>query len=129
MFRNFQKWAALCATAVIVLAAIVALAQSPTPAKQGRDMFEKRCTGCHDLDKIKVGPPLRHVFSHRSGEDPQFPYSEALKKAQIPWDAVNLDRWLLDPDAVVPDNDMTFRLNSAEERAAIISFLKQLAGK
>jgi cytochrome c len=107
----------------------VAMAESSGNVKQGREAFEKRCTGCHGLDNVKMGPPLRHVFSQRSGDDPKFPYSDALKKARITWDASNLDRWLTNPDAVVPDNDMTFRLNSAEERAAIIAYLKELSGK
>ena len=107
----------------------VALAESSATVKQGREVFEKRCTGCHGLDNVKMGPPLRHVFAQRSGDDPKFPYSDALKKARIAWDATNLDRWLTNPDAVVPDNDMTFRLNNAEERAAIIAYLKELSGK
>ena len=117
------------AVAIAGVFATVALAQSPATAKQGRDLFEKRCTGCHALDNVKMGPPLRHVFSQRSGDDPKFPYSDALKKARITWDATNLDRWLSNPDAVVPDNDMSFRLNNAEERAAIIAYLKELSGK
>ncbi len=55
-----------------------------------------------------------------------FSYSEALKKAGIRWDDANLDRWLTDPDAMVPDTDMAFRLASGEERKAVIAYLKSL---
>jgi cytochrome c len=41
-----------------------------------------------------------------------------------------LDRWLTDPEQVVPGNDMAFRLIKADERAAIIAYLKtQSAGE
>ena len=94
---------------------------------RGRDLFDKRCTGCHSLDSIKVGPPLRGTFGHRAATDPKFPYSDALKKTAPVWDEVTLDKWLADPDALVPDNDMSFRLADAGERAAIVAYLKHLA--
>ena len=63
----------------------------------------------------------------KAARAPKFPYSDALKKAQITWDNSTLDRWLADPDALVPDNDMSFRLENADERAAILFYLRQLA--
>ena len=36
---------------------------------------------------------------------------------------------LTDTESVIPDNDMTFRLNDGAERAGIIAYLKQLSGK
>ena len=96
---------------------------------RGRELYEKRCTGCHSLDGVKVGPPLRAVFGRRAAADPSFPYSEALKKSGLSWNETNLDRWLTDPEALVPDSDMAFRSNQAEERAAIIAYLKELPGK
>jgi cytochrome c len=113
---------------------IVILSASLWPADtntgpRGREYYEKRCTGCHALDNVKVGPSLRGVYGRRAAADPAFPYSDALKKAAVVWDDSTLDRWLADPEAVAPDNDMAFRLNRAEERAAIIAFLKQLPAK
>jgi cytochrome c len=110
-----------------VLCATIALAASATDP--GRDTFEKRCTGCHALDKVKVGPPLRGVYGRPAGKDPQFSYSDAVKKASSIWDEATLDRWLTDTESVIPDNDMSFRLNDAAERASIIAYLRQLSGK
>ena len=128
MQGKFQGRAVLSALAGVLLAT-VALTATQAAAKRGGELFEKRCTGCHALDTIKAGPLLRGVFSRLSASDPRFPYSDALKKAKITWDTAALDRWLMNPDAVAPDNDMSFRLDSAEERAAIIAFLKELSGK
>jgi cytochrome c len=98
-------------------------------ATRGRELFQKRCEGCHSLDTFKIGPSLRAVFGRRAGAEPAFPYSDALKKARLVWDESTLNRWLADPDAIVPDNDMAFRLDNAAERTAIIDYLKQLPAK
>jgi hypothetical protein len=37
----------------------------------------------------------------------------------------NLDKWLTDPETVIPNTDMAFRLDNSVERAAIIAFLKE----
>jgi cytochrome c len=98
-------------------------------ARIGREAFEKRCTGCHSVDGMKVGPPLRGVYGRNAGKDPRFPYSDALRKASVRWDDLTLDRWLTDTESVVPENDMTFRLNDPKDRASIIAYLRQLSGK
>jgi cytochrome c len=95
----------------------------------GKEMFEKRCTGCHALDNEKTGPRLRGVFGRPAASVPTFPYSESLKKSGITWDSSSLDKWLTDPDAFVPDNDMAFRVPNKEERATIIEYLRELSSK
>jgi cytochrome c len=100
-----------------------------TDPGRGRDAFEKRCTGCHALDKIKVGPRLRGVYGRPAGKDAGFIYSDAVKSAPVTWDESTLDRWLTDTESVIPGNDMSFRLDDANERANIIAYLRQLSGK
>src|SRR5262245_39277149 len=112
----------------IFLAALGAAA-SGANATRGHGLFERRCTGCHALDQRKAGPPLRGVFGRAAARDEQFPYSDALKKARVTWDEAALDKWLADPDSLVPGADMSFRLDNAAERADIIVYLKQLTGK
>jgi cytochrome c len=108
---------------------IFVVAATGKDVDRGRDTFEKRCTGCHTLDKIKVGPPLRGVYGRHAGSDPQFPYSDAMKTASVAWDESTLDRWLTDTESVVPGNDMAFRLNDPADRANIIAYLRGLSGK
>lgn len=95
----------------------------------GKQLFEKRCTGCHSLDKNKEGPRLRDVYGRKSGSITDFSYSDELKAAHILWDEGSLDQWLANPDAVVPNNDMAFHVSSPQERADIIQFLRQSSGK
>ena len=109
------------------LSALVAAAGGD--ARRGRDSFEQTCTGCHALDRAKVGPPLRDVYGRAAGRSAAFSYSEAMRGASLRWDDVTLDRWLTDTEDVVPGNDMSFRLNDASKRADIIAYLKELSGK
>jgi cytochrome c len=102
--------------------------QAQDPA-HGKELFEKRCTGCHALDKEKEAPRLRGVYGRTSGTVPTFKYSDGLKNAHITWNDQSLDKWLTDPEKVVANNDMAFQLGSAEERSQIIAYLKQLSGR
>jgi len=97
--------------------------------ERGKELFEKRCSGCHALDKDKEGPRLRGVFGRTSGTVPSFQYSDALKAAHITWDAATLDKWLAGPEQFVPDSDMAFQLVKADERVEVIAYLKQLSNK
>ena len=97
-----------------------------TQEERGKDLFVRRCSGCHAADLNKEGPRLRGVYGRKAASVPGFAYSDALKKAAIRWDDASLDRWLSDPDSMAPDTDMAFRLTDAEERKAVIAYLKSL---
>jgi len=97
-----------------------------TEEERGKDLFVRRCSGCHAPDLNKEGPRLRGVYGRRAASVPGFSYSDALKKADIRWDQASLDRWLSDPDSMAPDTDMGFRLTNAEERKAVIPYLRNL---
>jgi cytochrome c len=93
-------------------------------ALRGKDVFEKRCTGCHGMEQDREGPRLRGVFGRSSGSVPGFDYSPALKKAHIVWNEATLDKWLADPDALVPGNNMEFHVARPQERRDLIRFLR-----
>jgi cytochrome c len=95
----------------------------------GKALFEKRCGGCHALDRDKEGPRLGGVYGRTSGSVDSFQYSEALKKARVVWKEETLDRWLTDTEKLVPNNDMTFHVEKADERREIIAYLKQSSAK
>jgi len=114
---------------LIALGVLSAIAATPGDAHRGRDAFEQTCTGCHALDHAKVGPPLRNIYGRSAGKDRQFSYSDAMKGASVTWDDATLDRWLADTESIIPDNDMSFRLDDARTRADIIAYLKQLSGR
>jgi cytochrome c len=98
-------------------------------ATRGGELFERRCTGCHAMERDREGPRLGGVFGRTSGTVSGFAYSEALKKAHIVWNDTTLERWLADPDAMVPDNNMEFRVVRPQERRDLIRFLRERAAK
>jgi len=69
------------------------------------------------------------VYGRDAASVASFEYSAALKKSKLKWTEETLDKWLIDPEKLVPDNDMTFHVENVDERRAIISFLKQKSGK
>ena len=105
---------------------IATLLASSAVAQDGQAIFEKRCTGCHALDAEREGPRLRGVVGRPAGSVKTFGYSKALQSAHFTWDEATLNKWLTDPESVVANNDMAFRVAREEERAAIIAYLKSL---
>lgn len=118
--------AALGSTAIVLT---LSAAGETGKDERGKELFVRRCSGCHSPDLNKEGPRLRGVYGHKAAGAPGFAYSDALKKAAIRWDDASLDRWLSDPDTMVPDTDMAFRLADGEERKAVIAYLKSLGNQ
>jgi cytochrome c len=94
----------------------------------GQAIFEKRCTGCHSLTQNHEGPRLQGVYGRPTASVQNFPYSDALKNAHLVWDDRSLEKWLTDPDAFLPGNNMDFRVIKPQERKDIIAYFKQSAG-
>jgi cytochrome c len=117
---------------IVILAGLITfprISGADTGADRGKELFEKRCTGCHSLDQDKEGPRLRSVFGRQAGKIPTFKYSTALQSSHFIWDDASLDKWLTDPDSLIADNDMAFRVVKPDERADIIRFLKAVSLK
>ena len=52
-----------------------------------------------------------------------------MKKTHIVWDDKSLEKWLEDPDILVPNNNMDFLVSKIQERKDVISYLKQVSAK
>ena len=94
-------------------------------AVRGKAVFEKRCTGCHALDGNREGPKLAGVFGRKAGSVAGFEYSAGLKNSGMTWNEATLERWLSDPDMVVPDTKMDFHVPKAQERSDLIAYFKR----
>ena len=132
MFDRFKSRAAGAAAGAfaVIFAGLnlldVGRAQSPALEK---DLFDKRCGGCHALDRDKEGPQLHGVYGRKAGTVASFQYSDALKNSKIVWTEETLERWLTDTEKLVPNNDMTFHVEKPDERRAIIAYLRHESGK
>ena len=129
MLQRSQVMAAALARFVFLLAgsSFFLLGQGLSP--NGKELFERRCGGCHALDRDKEGPRLGGVYGRVAGSVDSFEYSDALKNSKIIWKDESLEKWLADPERFVPNNNMAFHLERASERRDIIAFLKKGAAK
>ena len=112
--------------AALLVACLVRPAFAAGDADRGETLYQG-CQDCHSLDKNDVGPRHRGVFGRKAGSIPDYAYSAGLKSANFVWDEKTLDRWLADPQAFIPTAKMFYHLNSAQDRADVIAFLKERA--
>jgi cytochrome c len=95
-------------------------------AGRGASLYSARCTGCHALNTDGVGPRHAGVVGRAAASVPGFAYSRALKQAKLTWNAATLDRWLADPEALVPGQQMDFSVNDARDRDDLVAYLATL---
>ena len=119
-------------TTALALSAAIFLASQCLAAEgnvdRGRRVFGA-CAACHSLEpgKNMTGPSLANIWNRKAGSLESFTrYSDALKSANIVWDDKALDRWIADPQDVVPGNQMTFAgVEGVQQRADLLAFLKE----
>lgn len=89
------------------------------------------CSGCHVVDAdaaSTAGPNLYAVLGRAAGVREDFTYSEALKSSGITWSEAELDAYIADPAGKLPGTTMVAgAVQDAEQRAAIITYLKSLS--
>ncbi len=112
--------------ALLLLPASLAIAGGGGDAVRGRDAYEARCAGCHSVAADRVGPRHAGIFGRRAGSVAGFDYSDALRRSGLTWSAESLERWLADPEALVPGQRMGYRLGDAQARADIVAYLATL---
>jgi cytochrome c len=87
------------------------------------------CRACHQIGpgaKIAVGPVLNGIIGRKAGSYPGYAYSPANKDSGIVWTAEELDKYLTNPQAVVPKTKMIFPgLKDGQKRKDVIAFLGQ----
>ncbi len=97
----------------------------------GKRAYDK-CISCHEITKSinKVGPHLMGIINRESASVEGFPYSMAMRGKHMVWNEENLSKYIEDPRGFVPYNRMSFvGIKDPDERAALIDFLKQVAGE
>jgi cytochrome c len=115
---------------LVLLLATPARAQESEP---GQLLFNNTCRTCHTLrdGDNRLGPNLARIVGRKAGSLPDYGYSSAMKGADLVWDKANLDRFIANPEQVVPGNNMKpyGGLASAEERTKLIAYLEAGGGK
>ena len=109
---------------LIAALALAAGAAHAADAARGKTLYESRCTGCHSIDSNRVGPAHRGVLGRKAGTARGYDYSPALKAAAVVWDARSLERWLADPERLIPGQRMGYSVPDAADRADLVEYLR-----
>jgi len=118
-------WAAVLALATVPVCAAIASDKPVGDPQHGKTLYQV-CMGCHSLDENDVGPRHRGVLGRVAGSVPDYAYSPALKNSHIVWDRDTLDRWLSNPQGLVPGVKMFFAMPNPQDRADVIAYLAEL---
>jgi cytochrome c len=117
-------------TAALFMTLLLAgAARADGDAARGEVKFQD-CAACHKLEAgaNNVGPSLHGVFTRKAGELADFRYSPAIKRSGITWTPETLDKFITDPQGVVPANRMPYAgMPSPGDRADLIAYLQKAA--
>ena len=100
--------------------------------RSGRGQF-LHCNSCHVLKADtppprfgdKLGPHLEGIVGRPAASVEGFEYTETLRALDLVWDAQTLDRWLENPQAMVPAMCEPFTgMANADHRRALVAYLK-----
>ena len=121
---------------VAAAAALPAAAAATGGKEHAPDTGERaylKCYSCHSTTSGETleGPDLAAIVGAPVAARPGFGYSPALRrfaKANPVWTEQLLDRFIADPEALVPGTSMAFAgSRDPQERAAIIAYLRRTA--
>lgn len=87
------------------------------------------CSACHSVKPGEngIGPSLAGVFGAKAGHVSSFDYSDAMAGSGLTWDQATLNRYLENPQGVVPGTSMSYGgLKNADQRKAVVDYLKTL---
>ena len=99
------------------------------PADEGRLAFNNSCRTCHSLKAgdNRLGPSLHGIIGAKAGQSAGYAYSQSLRQSGVTWNEATLERWIENPDAVIPNNNMKpyNGLADAAARKKIVDFLRK----
>src|SRR5438128_370206 len=115
---------------LILLLPAAAWSAEAGDAARGERTFQ-RCYSCHSVDPNETaklqGPSLYRIMGRRAAALPGFAYSDAMREkgaAGLVWDADTLERYIADPESVVPGTSMSApTLRDEQERTDLIAYL------
>ena len=119
------------AAAIAIACAPALVAGNPTPAPDRGERAYQKCYSCHALaggEKLE-GPPIGGIVGRPIAAQAGFAYSPALRRfaaGEPVWTPQLLDRFIADPEALVPGTTMAFTgIGDAGEREALIAYLER----
>ena len=122
-----SKTGVLVAAAISLVGAITVAAEAPLngDSVHGKMLYQG-CQACHTVEENDLGPRLAELSGAAREALQTTTILAALKSSGLTWDEATLDRWLTNPSALVPGTKMFFKLDSPQDRADVIAYLKEL---
>lgn len=113
----------------LLLALLPTCSIAQQSAAEGERVFRTQCAACHSVEagQNRVGPHLAGVVGRKAGGVEGARYSPALKASAMVWDEETLEAFLANPRETVPGTTMTIGVRNADQRAAVIAYLKTLS--
>jgi cytochrome c len=111
--------------ALLIMPLLVTAVRADGDPARGEARFLE-CAACHKLEAgvNEVGPTLHGLFTRKAGELADFRYSPAMKRSGIVWSAETLDKYVADPQAMIPANRMPYAgMTNASDRADLVAYL------
>ena len=106
------------------------LARDMPDIENGRATFNTMCSVCHSVQETGgpvEGPNLLGLVGREAASQADFgKYSEALKASDLIWSVDTLDRFLVNPMAMVPGTLMPMLIPDDKTRADVIGYLDTL---
>lgn len=104
---------------------VAGIALGEVPTLNGTKVFKQKCKSCHSLNKKKVGPPLGNILGKEIGSAKGYKYSKAMKKSNIVWNEVTLDKFLTNPKKYLKGTKMRISRLKPNQRDAVIEYLRK----
>jgi cytochrome c len=108
---------------------LIGAAHADGDAARGEARFQD-CAPCHKLEanSNNVGPSLHGIFERKAGALADFRYSPAMKRSGISWTPETLDKFIADPQAMVPANRMPYAgMANPSDRGDLIAYLQKMS--
>jgi cytochrome c len=115
----------LVLAAALAVLAVPAFAQDAADPAKGRTLFQRQCSGCHQVASTRNGggPHLQGVVGRPAASVEGFNYSPALKGAGITWSVEELNEFLADPQGKVRGTRQSVRVTNEADRRDIVAYL------
>jgi cytochrome c len=117
----------------LLLGTTLALAATAVQAQDkvldtGKQAYQE-CLACHSVKAGEngVGPSLAGVFGTKAGEVAGFRFSGPMKRSGLTWDEATLDKFLANPQALIPGTRMPYSgMTDAAKRTALVKYIETL---
>ena len=116
----------LCIAGLLFGSSALALAQGDAAA--GRKLYQNKCLSCHGDAKTKgtLAPSLVGMIGRKASETADGATSRGMSEANFVWTDKTLDEFLASPGTKVHGTIMPVGIASAQERAALIAYIKAM---